>query len=135
MGAVAVGQQLNTDTRAAARKRRKGQAPKEQHPYGVKDTTHTRYNAVRHGILARGVVLEGEDPEEYEDMRMALGRDFNAIGMLEEMWVDQLASCYWRLRRLLRAEAEGTTPLETLHRYEVGLRNESRGIIADLREA
>jgi hypothetical protein len=136
MGAVAVGQQLNTDSQASAGKeRRKDQAPEGRPPFGIKDTTHTRYNAIRHGILAKGVVLAGEDPQEYEDMRMALERDFDAVGMLEGMWVDQLASCYWRLGRLMRAEAEGTTPLETLHRYEVGLRNEMRGIIADLREA
>ena len=134
MGSVAVGEQLNTETRPSAHKRRKDQASKRPE-FGVKDSTHRRYNAIRHGILAKGVVLDGESVEEYEDLRMALAHDFETVGMVEEMWVDQLASCYWRLRRLMHAEAEGTTPLETLHRYEVGLRNEMRGIIDDLRAA
>jgi len=51
------------------------------------------------------------------------------------MWLDQLASCYWRLQRILRAEADPKANLDLLHRYEVGLRNEMKSIIAEIREA
>ena len=133
MGAVAVGQQLNRDNRTPKAARRKGQTPDP--PRQIKDTTRTRYNAIRHGILARSVVLEDEDPQMYEDVRTALGMDLGVVGMIEEMWVDQLASCYWRQQRILRAEADPEAKLELLHRYEVGLRNEMKGIIAEVREA
>jgi hypothetical protein len=133
MGAVALGQQLNTDNRTSKAARRKGQAPDP--PRQIKDTTRTRYNAIRHGILARSVVLEGEDPQMYEDLRTALGKDLEVVGMVEEMWLDQLVSCYWRQQRILRAEAEPEAKLEVLHRYEVGLRNEMKGAIAEIREA
>ena len=133
MGAVAVGRQLNRDNQASKAARRKWQIPDPPRP--IKDTTRTRYNAIRHGILARSVVLQDEDPQMYEDLRTALGMDLGVVGMVEEMWLDQLASCYWRLQRILRAEADPKANLDLLHRYEVGLRNEMKGIIAEIREA
>ena len=128
MGAVAVGQQLNT-----SRQSRKSRTPEPPKQY--KDTTRTRYNAIRHGILARSVVLPGEDRQQYEDLRTALSLDLQTVGMVEEMWLDQLASCYWRLQRIHRAEAEPDAKLDLLHRYEVSLRNESKGLIAEIHAA
>jgi len=133
MGAVAVERQLNTDNRSSKAARRKGQAIEA--PRQIKDTTRTRYNAIRHGILARSAVLKDEDPQQYEDVRSALGRDLGVVGMVEEMWLDRLVSCYWRQQRILRAEAEPEAKLEVLHRYEVGLSNEMKGAIAEIREA
>ena len=133
MGAVAVERQLNTDDRSSKAARRKGQATEA--PRQIKDTTRTRYNAIRHGILARSVVLPDEDPQQYEDLRTALGKDLGVVGMVEEMWLDRLVSCYWRQQRILRAEAEPEAKLEVLHRYEVGLSNEMKGAIAEIREA
>jgi hypothetical protein len=121
MGAVATGGQLKSTER-----RGKG---------GPRNTDRTRYNAIRHGILAQSVVLEGENRQEYEDLRQALGMDLGAVGMLEEMWVDQLASLYWRLARLQRAEADGGLAIEQLHRYEVSLRNEMKTVLDRLYEA
>jgi hypothetical protein len=133
MGAVAVAQQLNMDNRSTKAARKKGPAPDP--PKQFKDTTRTRYNAIRHGILAQSVVLEGEDRQVYEDLRAALSRDFGIVGMVEEMWLDQLVSCYWRQQRILRAETQPEAKLDLLHRYEVGLRNEMKGLIVEIREA
>ena len=133
MGAVAVGRQSNRDNQTSKAARRK--EPVVEKPRQFKDTTRTRYNAIRHGILAKSVVLAGEDLQQYEDVRTALGKDLGVVGMVEEMWLDQLVSCYWRQQRIIRAEAEPEARLDVLHRYEVGLRNEMKGLIAEIREA
>ena len=130
MGAVAVEQQLNTSSKAS---RRKDQIPVPPKQY--KDTTRTRYNAIRHGILAASVILPGENLQQFQDLRAALGKDLGVVGMVEEMWLDQLTSCYWRLQRIHRAEADLDAKLDLLHRYEVSLRNESKGLIAEIRAA
>ena len=70
-----------------------------------------KYNALRHGLLAREVVITvgdgAENPEKFnallEDLRMQLV----PAGTLEEMLVEKIAVAYWRLRRA--------------YRYEVGL--------------
>ena len=70
-----------------------------------------KYNALKHGLLAKEVVVtvgEGaENPEEFnallEDLKVQLAPE----ATLEEMLVEKIAVAYWRLRRA--------------YRYEVGL--------------
>jgi hypothetical protein len=67
-----------------------------------------RWNALKHGLLAREVVLpvgEGnEDAEEFQNLLAELRDDLEPAGVLEEILVEKIAVCYWRLRRVLRAE-------------------------------
>jgi len=81
---------------------------------GVKtaeSTAITRYNALKHGLLAKEVVVtvgEGaEDPAEFDGLSQDLKDQFQPQGTLEEMLVEKIAVAYWRLRRA--------------YRYEVGL--------------
>jgi len=74
-----------------------------------------KYNALKHGLLAKEVVIaigEGaENPEEFNAFLADLGTQLQPQGTLEEMLVEKIAVAYWRLRRA--------------YRYEVGLiRNE-----------
>jgi len=74
-----------------------------------------KYNALKHGLLAKEVVItvgEGtENPEEFNALLADLGTQLQPQGTLEEMLVEKIAVAYWRLRRA--------------YRYEVGLiRNE-----------
>jgi len=74
-----------------------------------------KYNALKHGLLAKEVVItvgEGaEDPEEFNALMEDLKTQLAAAGTLEEILVEKIAVAYWRLRRA--------------YRYEVGLiRNE-----------
>ncbi|MHC4699638.1 MAG: hypothetical protein ACYTFQ_03585, partial [Planctomycetota bacterium] len=70
-----------------------------------------KYNALKHGLLAKEVVVtvgEGaENPGEFyallEDLKIQLA----PAGALEEMLTEKIAVAYWRLRRA--------------YRYEVGL--------------
>ena len=64
-----------------------------------------RINALRHGLLSREVVLEsGENRAEYDLMLEVLVAEYQPRGMIEEMLVDRIASCYWRLGRVIRYE-------------------------------
>jgi len=75
---------------------------------GPKDTSLTRHNALKHGILAKEVVIdigEGlENQEEFDHMFEALWEYFKPEGPLEEILVERIAVSYWRLRRVLRYE-------------------------------
>jgi hypothetical protein len=70
-----------------------------------------KYNALKHGLLAREVVVatgEGaEDPQEFDALSQDLKAQLLPQGTLEEMLVEKTAGAYWRLRRA--------------HRYEAGL--------------
>ncbi len=70
-----------------------------------------KYNALKHGLLAKEVVIavgEGaESPEEFDALLEDLKTQLAPAGTLEEMLVEKVAVAYWRLRRT--------------YKYEVGL--------------
>lgn len=65
-------------------------------------------NAIKHGILAREVVLtagdEEESQEEFDALIEDLENDYQPVGVLEEMLVQAIATALWRKARILRAE-------------------------------
>ena len=67
-----------------------------------------RWNALKHGLLAREIVVPmgpgQENAEEFRFLLEQLHRDLRPTGALEEILVEKIAVCYWRLRRLLHAE-------------------------------
>ena len=68
-----------------------------------------RWNALKHGILAKQIVIPaGEGRENGAAFRYLLAQLRRALapaGVLEEILVEKIATCYWRLGRVLRAEA------------------------------
>jgi len=76
---------------------------------GPRDTTRTRLNALKHGILSNDtLILAGDGKEElevFEEFRRQLRDDLTPIGALEEFLVDNIVMLAWRWRRLLRYEA------------------------------
>jgi len=70
-----------------------------------------QYNALKHGLLAKEVVItvgEGaENPDEFNTLLEDLKTQLAPAGTLEEILVEKVAVAYWRLRRA--------------YRYEVGL--------------
>lgn len=62
-------------------------------------------NALRHGLTARQIVLEDEDPAEYEALREALLDELSPLSAMEGMLIDRLAQLFWRLRRIPRFES------------------------------
>jgi len=68
-------------------------------------TEITRFNALRHGVLSRYIVLPWEDAEEYGALVASLAAEHRPQGPTEEHLVEELAGVLWRKRRLRLAEA------------------------------
>ncbi len=62
------------------------------------------FNALRHGVLSRYVVLPWEDADAYGDLLDALVAEHVPEGPTEEHLVEELAGIVWRKRRLRMAE-------------------------------
>ncbi|MBI3768765.1 MAG: hypothetical protein HY271_09780 [Deltaproteobacteria bacterium] len=77
-------------------------------PRSIEGKARSRWNAVRHGILARATpIAEGgarENVLEFQYLLAQLRRDLQPGTALEEMLIERIASCYWRLGRVVRAE-------------------------------
>ena len=63
-----------------------------------------RFNAMKHGILSRLVVLAHEDHAEFADLLAALIEEHRPAGMTERHLIEELATIIWRKRRVLLAE-------------------------------
>jgi hypothetical protein len=64
-----------------------------------------RLNALKHGLLSKGVLLPGEDEAELKELGGRVEADLQPVGELEELLVEQIIAAVWRLRRLRRVEA------------------------------
>lgn len=75
---------------------------------GPNDTSRTRYNATKHGILSTQALIrsgEGkEDLEEFQRISDALRKDLEPHGAVQESIVDELIGVHWRKRRVLAYE-------------------------------
>jgi len=64
-----------------------------------------RRNALRHGLTAKQLVLPEEEAADFmsfhDELRAALAPE----GAVEELLVERIVLCAWRLRRVYRAEA------------------------------
>lgn len=56
-----------------------------------------RYNALKHGLLAREVVIDSDDGKEnrgdFETLLSQLEEDLQPVGMLEQMLVEKIRRC------------------------------------------
>ena len=75
-----------------------------QNSTGPVDTTLTRFNAVKHGLLAKGIT-ELDDSDAYESLVQRLTLAYDPVGDLEIFWVRRIAFCMTRLDRAARLEA------------------------------
>jgi hypothetical protein len=64
-----------------------------------------RYNATKHGLLSREVLLPGEDENALRELGELLRGELQPVGELENLLVDRIVAAHWRLRRLGRVEA------------------------------
>ena len=63
-------------------------------------------NAIKHGLRAQQIVIEGESHEEFDDFRRVLLDDLSPIGQLEVMLADRIIGSFWKLKRSGRMENE-----------------------------
>ena len=61
-------------------------------------------NAVRHGLLAREVVIKGEDPGEFEFYRAQMLGELVPVGSVESVLAERVVSLSWRLQRAERLQ-------------------------------
>ena len=64
----------------------------------------SRYNAIKHGLLSREVLISNEDVDSLKELNTALHEALDPIGPIEKMLVDRIVSNIWRLRRALFVE-------------------------------
>jgi hypothetical protein len=95
-----------TSARKAQANRRN--AAKSTGPRSARGKSWSRLNALKHGILASQAVLtaiEGrEERAAFAQVVDGLAYDFAPVGTFEQLLVQQIATCFWRQRRLLRFE-------------------------------
>jgi hypothetical protein len=75
-------------------------------PKTVEGKSTVRWNALKHGLLARAAVIPrgGENEEDFERLLAGLVESLQPVGVLEGLLVEDIASIYWRRRRAIRAE-------------------------------
>lgn len=66
-----------------------------------------RLNALKHGLTCSDVVVtKTESIDEYHSFHETLMAHFRPQGPIEEFLVDRITTCQWRLRRVVRCEAQ-----------------------------
>ncbi len=98
---------------------------------GPTNPTSTRYNALKHGLLSRGIT-ELDQPQEFQRLLEELKKELAPTGVLEEECINQIAILTVRIRRARLFEAEAFTahlnPPETVsHPGEFGFDERALG--------
>ena len=95
-----------TEKQLAANRRN---AERSTGPRTIAGKSASRWNALKHGALAQAVIppaLEQyESRPDFESLLATLRDELFPASALEEMLVERIATSYWRLARVLRAEA------------------------------
>ena len=78
-------------------------ALKSTGPKSTKGKARASLNALKHGLLAKDIVLPSEDEQEFEGLRRALITELRPEGTLEGQIADRIVACLWRLRRVFRS--------------------------------
>lgn len=73
-------------------------------PKTPRGKAHARMNRLSHGLRAELVVIPGEDPKEFEALRLNLEEYYQPVGPVEEDLVEQIVECVWRRRRAILFE-------------------------------
>jgi hypothetical protein len=61
-------------------------------------------NALKHGLTAEQVTMEGEQARQFEAFRDDILESLCPQGAIEEQLAERIALCWWRLRRVYRME-------------------------------
>jgi len=79
-------------------------AQKSTGPRTPEGKTAVSQNAVKHGLLAREVVIKGEDPGEFEFYRDQMLGELAPVGQMESVLAERVVSLSWRLQRAERLQ-------------------------------
>ncbi|HZW31807.1 MAG TPA: hypothetical protein VFF52_13930, partial [Isosphaeraceae bacterium] len=87
----------------AAISRQNGQ--KSHGPKSPEGKARSRFNALKHGLKAKTLVLPGEDPQQYQGRLEAWIADLQPQNDVEQTLVERAVTLTWQLERAARAEA------------------------------
>jgi hypothetical protein len=98
-------------------------ALKSTGPKTPRGKVYSSRNAIKHGLFSGQMmdfVSHGEDPTEYEEILAGLCAKYQPIGTAEELEVERISLCWWRLKRAWRYEnATNRVALRNLGRREL----------------
>lgn len=80
-------------------------AQKSTGPITEKGKLASRGNAMRHGLTAKALLLEGENLEDFQLLRLDLYQELAPVGRAAEEAFERLVSVIWRMRRIPVFEA------------------------------
>lgn len=66
----------------------------------------SRYNAIKHGILTKDMILSGESEAELIEFGQKIRKELKPASEIELLLVDRIIANSWRLKRALKAEKE-----------------------------
>ena len=66
----------------------------------------SRFNAIKHGLLSKEVLLESEDEKTLIEMGKHMREELEPKTELEFVLVDRITANVWRLRRVMQMERE-----------------------------
>jgi len=94
-----------SDKKRAANKRN---AQSSTGPKTSSGKARSSRNALKHGLLAKDVVIDTpgttENRADFDALLADLLAELQPQGIIEETLVERIATCYWRLRRAQRFE-------------------------------
>lgn len=66
----------------------------------------SKMNALKHGLLTKEVLIEGEEIKDLSELREAISQSLGPIGPMENLLADRIVANVWRLRRALQVETK-----------------------------
>jgi hypothetical protein len=66
----------------------------------------SKYNALKHGLLSKEVLLKGESEKEIIELGKHLRQELTPMSEMEMILVERIIANTWRLKRALRGEKE-----------------------------
>jgi hypothetical protein len=66
----------------------------------------SKYNATRHGLSGKQIVVVGEDPTAFDALHKDLIEAYKPANAAESTLVEEIAQNFWRLQRARRIESE-----------------------------
>ncbi|MFZ0868974.1 MAG: hypothetical protein WAN06_20165 [Candidatus Sulfotelmatobacter sp.] len=91
----------------AVRRANRGNAQSSTGPRTKRGKAHSRHNALRHGILARNVILDTHEKRaEYRALRRYCKTELHPRGLIEKFIVEEIATLFWKLAITERLEIQ-----------------------------
>jgi hypothetical protein len=75
-------------------------------PQTAEGKESVKYNALKHGLRAKSVVLPHEDEAEFNKLRDCLFADIRPQGAMERVLAEEIVVSYWRMQRVRHIERE-----------------------------